>query len=110
MITALIVIAAVSLIASAMISRQSEGLEVLRSHRLRHQFYALVLSAERGAKDIISSTASATQYSHFGEPWAEPIDNISFSGFEVRAQLFDLGSRPNINNLASAWDSRESGT
>lgn len=107
LITAMLVMAIVSVAAAAMISRQHFDLRRTENILRSDQAYQFALGGEHWAKGILvkdhqTDTKTSNPYDGLDEDWAQPLPPTPVEGGQIAGQIFDLQARFNINNLESA--------
>lgn len=108
LITALLIVALVTVAVVAMSTRQQ--LDIRRTSNIlqRDQAYIFTLGGEAFAKQVLKK--DAPNIDHRGEDWATKLPPFPFKGGVLIFSLDDLGGRFNINNLVdndgvvSPWD------
>ncbi len=99
LITALLVVALATIIAVTMMMRQQ--LDLRRTENLIHseQAYQYALGGEHWASLILLRDRQQNVVDHLQELWATTLPSLPIEGGYLQAQLEDLQSRFNLNNL-----------
>lgn len=99
LITVLLVVAVVSVIASAMIARQQVSIRSSANQLHARQAWHYALGGEALAKAILSRDAAESTLDHPGEAWAQPLPAYPIEHGEIRVRIEDLSGRFNVNSL-----------
>ena len=101
LITALLVVAIVTVIATGMATRQQ--LDIRRSSNIleRDQAYLLALGVESWGKNILIQDRRDNTVDNLSEAWATVLPPLSVEGGIVAGHIEDLQGRFNINNLVN---------
>ena len=99
LITALLVVAIVTVIATGMATRQQ--LDIRRSGNVleRDQAYLLALGVESWGRSILVQDRRDNNVDNLSEVWATVLPPISVEGGHVAGHIEDMQGRFNINNL-----------
>ncbi len=99
LITALLVVAIVTVIATSMATRQQ--LDIRRSGNvLEHdQAYMFALGVESWGRSILIQDRRENAVDNLSEPWATVLPPLSVEGGKVAGHIEDMQGRFNINNL-----------
>ncbi len=99
LITALLVVAIVTVIATGMATRQQ--LDIRRSANIldRDQAYLLALGVESWGRSILIQDRRENNVDNLSEVWATVLPPLNVEGGEVAGHIEDMQGRFNINNL-----------
>lgn len=99
LITALLVIALVTVAAVAMASRQQ--VDIRRSANIidADQAYELALGVEAWAEDLLAADLRSNKTDSLHDDWATALAPIKAEGGKVAGEITDLQGRFNLNNL-----------
>lgn len=99
LITALLVVAIVTVIATGMATRQQ--LDIRRSSNVldRDQAYILALGVESWGRSILIQDRRENTVDNLSEVWATVLPPLSVEGGNVAGHIEDMQGRFNINNL-----------
>lgn len=99
LITALLVVAIVTVIATGMATRQQ--LDIRRSANIldRDQAYLLALGVESWGRSILIQDRRENNVDNLSEVWATVLPPLNVEGGEIAGHIEDMQGRFNINNL-----------
>ncbi len=102
LVSALLVVALVTTLASAMIWRQDLWLRQVETRRDLAQARMLAIAAVDWARAVLAEDArTSNQYDHPSEPWGTKVPQLPAEGGEVGGEMTDEQGKWNINNLLS---------
>ena len=106
-ITALLTVALVAGLASALVADYGAGLESLAGRRDQAQARWLARGAVDWGRNVLSDDRRRTRVDHLGEPWAIRVPPMAVEDGEVGGELKDLSGLFNVNNLAPGGKASE---
>ena len=106
-ITALLTVALVAGLASALVADYGAGLENLAGRRDQAQARWLARGAVDWGRNVLADDRRRTRVDHLGEPWAIRVPPMTVDEGEVSGELKDLSGLFNLNNLAPAGEASE---
>ena len=101
LITALLVVAAATTLASTLIWRLDLWMRQVETHRDLVQARLLAIAGIDWARAILADDARTSAYDHASEPWGSKVPEMPAEGGEISGGLSDEQSKWNINNLLS---------
>lgn len=99
LITAVLVVAIASIIATAMMKRQNFDTQRTANIIYRDQAIAYALGAEHWAGIELSKDANQNNYDYLKENWAYELPPLPIDGGYITGQLQDLQGRFNLNSV-----------
>ncbi len=99
-VTALLTVALVAGLASALVADYGAGLESLAGRHDQAQARWLARGAIDWGRNVLSDDAARTSVDHLGEPWAIRVPPTPVEDGEVSGELRDQSGLFNLNNLA----------
>ena len=99
-ITALLTVALVAGMATALVADYGAGLESLAGRHDQAQARWLARGAVDWGRNILSDDAGSNNIDHLGEPWALRVPPTPVEDGEVGGELRDLSGLFNVNNVA----------
>ncbi len=99
-ITALLTVALVAGMASALLADYGAGLESLAGRHDQAQARWLARGAVDWGRNVLSDDAARTNVDHLGEPWAIRVPPTPVEDGEVSGELSDQSGLFNLNNVA----------
>ena len=101
LVSALLVVALATALASSMIWRQDLWLHQVETRRDLAQARVLAIAAVDWARAVLAEDARTSQYDHPSEPWGTKVPQVPAEGGEIGGEMADELSKWNINNLLS---------
>jgi len=98
-ITALLVVALASIVATELIARTSLDIRRTENTLLNDQAYLLALGMEAWAMQVLVKDRQDNEYDHLDEPWAGTLEPASLDAGDIGGKIVDLNARFNLNNL-----------
>jgi len=103
LVSALLVVALATTLATNMIWRQDLWLRQVETRRDLAQARMLAIAAIDWARAVLAEDArTSNQYDHPSEPWGTKVPQLPAEGGEVGGEMSDEQGKWNINNLLSA--------
>ena len=99
MITAMMIVAIVSLITINLLWENTLNTRKTISNINRDQAIQVAIGVESWVKELLIQDAKTSKSDHLGEFWARQLPNLPIDGGSIRAEIYDLQSNFNINNL-----------
>lgn len=99
LITAVLVVAIATIIATSMMSRQNFDTRRTANIIHRDQAIAYALGAEHWAEVELSKDAQRNNYDHLNEGWAYDLPPLPIDGGQISGKLQDLQGRFNLNSV-----------
>ena len=106
-VTALLTVALVAGLASALVADYGAGLESLAGRRDQAQARWLARGAVDWGRNVLADDRRRTRVDHLGETWAIRVPPMAVEEGEVGGELQDLSGLFNVNNLAPAGEASE---
>ncbi|MGB1580203.1 MAG: type II secretion system minor pseudopilin GspK [Nevskiales bacterium] len=102
LITAILIVALASIIATGMMASQNIGIHRSGNLFLGEQALWYSLGAENWATQVLRRDREDNEVDHYGEPWAQTMDYLPVEGGFLSGSLIDLQGRFNVNNLVGS--------
>lgn len=102
LITALLIVAVASIVASGMMARQNVGIHRSGNLFLGEQAWWFAIGAENWAGQILKRDREDGETDHYDEDWAQSLDYLPIEGGFLSGGLTDRQARFNLNNLAGS--------
>ncbi len=102
LITALLIVALSSIIASGMLASQNIGIHRSGNLFLGEQAWWYAIGAENWASEILRRDRKDGDVDHSGENWAQSMEYLPIDGGFLSGGLSDAQARFNLNNLAGS--------
>ena len=99
MITAMMIVAIVSLITINLLWENTLNTRKTISNINRDQAIQVAIGVESWVKELLIHDAKTSESDHLGEFWARQLPNLPIDGGSISAEIYDLQSNFNINNL-----------
>ena len=99
LITALLVVALATTLASTLIWRQDLWLRQVETRRDLAQARLLAIAGIDWARAVLADDARTTVYDHNSEPWGTKVPQMPAEGGEIGGEMSDESSKYNLNNL-----------
>jgi len=99
MITAMMIVAIVSLITINFLWENTLNTRKTISNINRDQAVQVAIGVESWVKELLIQDAKTSESDHLDEFWARQLPNLPIDGGSIRAEIYDLQSNFNINNL-----------
>lgn len=99
LITALLIVALASIIASGMLVTQNVGIHRSGNLFLGEQAWWYAIGAENWAGRILKRDREDNEVDHYGEDWAQSMEYLPVEGGFLSGGLTDAQARFNLNNL-----------
>ena len=99
MITAMMIVAIVSLITINLLWENTLNTRKTISNINRDQAVQVAIGVESWVKELLIQDAKTSESDHLGEFWARQLPNLPIDGGSIKAEIYDLQSNFNINNL-----------
>lgn len=98
-ITALLVVALASIVATELIARTSLDVRRTENTLATDQAYLLALAMEAWSLQLLLKDAKDNNYDHAAEPWAGALEPAVLEQGNLGGSIADLNARFNLNNL-----------
>lgn len=102
LLTAMLIIALVAIIGTAMLSEMNLALHRSGNIWESEQAWWYAIGVENWAGAQLGRDARKTRIDALDEDWAQPIDYLPLEGGALKGRIIDLQGRFNLNNLALA--------